>query len=381
MVAGRRQLRGLCANLERRWPAVYGTAVIRSLEVTDFTVFAEAKFDFGANLNVIIGENGVGKTHVIKLAYSILAASWAEGGRPNGGVRPTQVGLETKLAAKLVGVFRPETLGRMVRRKRGKGRSTVAMCGLDRHTDIEFSFDTHGEDVVACRRAPKKWIDAQPAYLPTRELLTIYPNFVSVYEGHYLEFEETWRDTCLLLGAPLRRGPREARVKELLAPLEKAMGGSIELDKNGRFYLKHAGARVEMPLVAEGMRKLGMLARLIATGALLDKGCLFWDEPEANLNPRLIKRLAPSILELAASGIQVYIATHSLFLLRELEILLAARKQPMDVRFFGLHQGRDRVLVQQGPSIDDVGTIAALDEELEQSDRYADETSQGLGER
>ena len=35
-----------------------------------------------------------------------------------------------------------------------------------------------------------------------------------------------------------------------------------------------------------------MLARLIATGMLVDRGCLFWDEPETNLNPQLIRGVA-----------------------------------------------------------------------------------------
>lgn len=131
---------------------------------------------------------------------------------------------------------------------------------------------------------------------------------------------------------------------------------------------------MEMPLVAEGLRKLGMLARLIATGALLDKGTLFWDEPEANLNPRLIKKVARSIVDLSAAGIQVFIATHSLFLLREL-VLQSTRA--IDARFFGLHQRGDEVVVQQGSSIDDVGSIAALDEELEQSQRYLDQAEPG----
>ena len=63
------------------------------------------------------------------------------------------------------------------------------------------------------------------------------------------------------------------------------------------------------------------MARLIATGSLLDKGYLFWDEPESNLNPKIIKRVAKTILQVAQSGIQVFIATHSLFLMRELHIL------------------------------------------------------------
>ena len=52
------------------------------------------------------------------------------------------------------------------------------------------------------------------------------------------------------------------------------MGGSVELDKSGRFYLKVASGSMEMHLVAEGLRKLATVARLVATGSLLDKGSI-----------------------------------------------------------------------------------------------------------
>lgn len=61
---------------------------------------------------------------------------------------------------------------------------------------LPFGFATQSKSEVTLRTAPKARVDAAPAYLPTRELLTIYPGFVSVYENHYLEFEETWRDTA-----------------------------------------------------------------------------------------------------------------------------------------------------------------------------------------
>ncbi|AUX24064.1 ATP-binding protein [Sorangium cellulosum] len=343
--------------------------MIRSLHVENFTVFGEAELDFGGHLNVFVGENGTGKTHALKLAYAILATSWEEGRKP-GAAPPTKAALQTRLADKLVSVFRPETLGRLARRRQGRERCDVRMTCANEAWDVSFSFSSQSKSDVTIDTLPTEWIDAAPAYLPTRELLTIYPGFVSVYENHYLEFDETWRDTCLLLGAPLKRGIKEKRIRELLGPLEEAMGGSIELDKNGRFYFRSGNGRMEMPLVAEGLRKLGMLARLIATGALLDKGCLFWDEPEANLNPRLIKKVASSIVELSLGGIQVFIATHSLFLLREIEMLLARREGEIDARFFGLHLSDAGVSVQQGPSVDDMGAIAALDEELEQSDRF-----------
>lgn len=344
--------------------------MLKRMTLKNLTVFPSADLRFGDHLNVIVGENGAGKTHLLKMAYAILAVS-AEHGRKTPNLAPTKTALQTQLAGKLVNIFRPEALGRLARRKQGRERCDIHLKFANSEQNIGFGFATQSKSEVNIDDLPSAWVDTAPAYLPTRELLTIFPNFISVYEGHYLEFEETWRDACLLLGAPLQKGPKEERIRKLLQPLEEAMEGSIELDKNGRFYLKTQAGRMEMPLVAEGLRKLGMLARLIATSTLLDKGYLFWDEPEANLNPRLIKGIARSILDLSASGIQVFIATHSLFLLREIEMLLAEKKyKPLKSRFFGLHATENGVIVEQGNSVDDMGDIAALDEELAQSDRY-----------
>jgi predicted ATP-dependent endonuclease of OLD family len=162
-----------------------------------------------------------------------------------------------------------------------------------------------------------------------------------------------------------------AAIKQMLTPLEEAMGGEVELDKNGGFYLNIPSGSMEISLVAEGLRKLAMISRLIATGSLLDKGYLFWDEPEANLNPKVIRTVAKTILQIASSGIQVFIASHSLFLLRELHILQQNTFKDLDSRYFGLHLAAEgAVEVKQGKTMDDIGEIAALDEELQQSDRY-----------
>jgi ABC-type Na+ transport system ATPase subunit NatA len=84
--------------------------MIRRLDVQNFTVFREASFEFGQGLNVIGGENGAGNTHLLKLVYSLLAASWEVGRRPNV-TAPTRALLQPRVAEKLVGVFRPEALG------------------------------------------------------------------------------------------------------------------------------------------------------------------------------------------------------------------------------------------------------------------------------
>ncbi|BCX80578.1 hypothetical protein MIT9_P0152 [Methylomarinovum caldicuralii] len=275
-------------------------------------------------------------------------------------------------ADKLVHVLRPETLGRLSRRRQGRERCELRFDFDDPALNCELSFSTNSKSEVNIEQLPAQWQKKAPVFLPTRELMTLYPGFVPLYESHYLEFEETYRDTCLLLGRPTLKGPREKRAARLLVPLEEAIGGKVVLDKNGRFYLKIPGqGNMEMPLVAEGLRKLAMLIRLIATGSLLDKGVLFWDEPETTLNPRLIRLVARAILELCREGIQVFVATHSLFLLREFEVLSKEKHfSRLRSRYFALTPGEAGVDVEQGDAVEELETLVLLDEELQQSDRY-----------
>ncbi|HBI42790.1 MAG TPA: ATP-binding protein [Planctomycetales bacterium] len=343
--------------------------MLSRLVLKNLTVFADADFQFATGLNVIVGENGAGKSHVLKAAYTVAAVS-ARGEKDSGSATPTKSYLETTIAKKLRGVFRPEELGRLVRRRQGVARCEIAAEFDPRGASIEFSFHSESATEVRVEVIPSKWGRQRPVFLPTRELLSIYPGFVSLYEESDLPFEETWRDACIQLGAPLAKGKRLGEIDKLLRPLEKELGGKVILEDN-RFYVKTDMGKLEAHLVAEGLRKLAMIARLIATGALVGSGSLFWDEPDANLNPKVVKRVARTILQLCRSGIQVFVATHSLFLLRELDILLKNDHfKKADARFFGLHPGADGVTVQQGDTVDDIGTIDALDEELSQSDRY-----------
>ena len=66
-------------------------------------------------------------------------------------------------------------------------------------------------------------------------------------------------------------------------------------------------------------------------------------------------------------------ATHSLFLLREFEILLEQEFAHVARRYFALRRSGSDVDVSQGDEIEDIDPLLLLDEELLQSDRFVDQ--------
>jgi predicted ATP-dependent endonuclease of OLD family len=45
--------------------------MLDKIRIENFTVFDKVQFQFGTGINVIIGDNGTGKSHLLKLAYTI----------------------------------------------------------------------------------------------------------------------------------------------------------------------------------------------------------------------------------------------------------------------------------------------------------------------
>ena len=76
-----------------------------------------------------------------------------------------------------------------------------------------------------------------------------------------------------------------------------------------------------MGLVSEGYRKLATIIYLITSGSLDKNSVLFWDEPETNMNPRMIKYIVEAVAELAKMGVQVFITTHDYFLMCDKEVI------------------------------------------------------------
>ncbi|MDK8880482.1 AAA family ATPase [Corynebacterium sp. MSK008] len=351
------------------------TNPIERLQARSFGPFGDLDLNFSPKLNVITGDNGTGKTQLLKLMYSLSKTL-----EPARIDTPSKTSLAAPLANKLIGVFKPDTIGRLASRVRGRSRASISLKYAGIRDPLKVEFSSASDTRVAVNSVPNRTLDDTAVFLPSRELLSIYPGLVSLYESREVSFDETWRDTALLLGMTPLLGPRGDRANDMLAPLLRILEGTVS-EENGKFYVRLKTAtggtgKIEAPLVSEGYRKLAMLVRLVQSGALLDGGYLFWDEPEANLNPRTQRAVAKTIHLLAKHGTQVFVATHSVFILRELRLLID--DDPIETQYVGLERTEPSVESKALTGVrgvtasnqNDLPALIALEEEAAQALRY-----------
>lgn len=329
--------------------------MLKKLTLDNFTTFQQAEFNFSPGINIIIGENSTGKSHVLKLAYSV-ASIWGQCGKE---------GWRELLVNKLHGVFGVEELITLRNRQTlitaEKHRVTLDFyVNHKSNSSQQLSFDLNKRDNITVNgTTPHAPLLNKPLFFPAKEVLSIFPNFITLYEKYSLSFDETYYDLCKAIDNPLLKEPNQ----QLLDKLEACIGGQIVL-KGGHFYLQTPQGEMTIFMVAEGWRKLGMLAYLVANDSLAENSILFWDEPETNLNPRLIKQLAAFLVELSQFKVQIVIATHNLFLMKYFDYLIGQSKNTVPATFMSLVRSEKGTQIEQGERLNQLSTIVALEEEL-----------------
>ena len=120
----------------------------------------------------------------------------------------------------------------------------------------------------------------------------------------------------------------------MLKAIEKVTHGNVIYDaKRDEFYLKNGNSKQEFNLVAEGIRKMALLWQLVKNGTLEKGSILFWDEPEANINPTYIPIIVEILLELQRRGVQVFVSTHDYMFASYFEVKKTAQD---DILFHSL---------------------------------------------
>ncbi|MFI3190483.1 hypothetical protein BCS42_02790 [Crenothrix sp. D3] len=340
---------------------------IKSISIENFTVFKSELLGFSEELDIVVGENGTGKSHLLKLLYALISSSNTLSliDFNEETTIPISSCIQSCIEHDLNNIFKPDFLYNLI--SKNKNESYINL-NLHKYS-VRFVISTEGEIIVNNESIPQNFFKKGIVFIPAKEMLSFYEGFVPLYETRESSFDEIYYNLAKSLGLSVLKNIESYPVEsKLLSKLEEILEGKILLER-GRFYLVSTknGHKTEIALIAEGLRKIATIAQLIANGSLTKNSLLFWDEPEANLNPKLIRKMAELLVELSRAGMQVFIATHSLFLVKELEIL---RTQEDKFKYFGLGFYQGDVRVSQSEDFEQLDDIIILDEELDQDDRF-----------
>lgn len=272
---------------------------------------------FSDGVNVIIGENGTGKTTLLKMIYA--ATQWS--------IAQTNTGKTDKFHK-----FFSNNIGDSDLLKNDSGKQ--GYCGFEvsdgAHT-FSYSLSHKG-----CTNLDD-WLglNIQSVFIPTTEMLSHSKGFLALNEKFKMPFDGTQVDIIVNASLPEARSLPDY-MDAILEQLSGAIDGAV-IQENDTFYVvKKDGRKIDFSLEAEGLRKLALLWKLIRNG-LLERGTvLLWDEPESNLNPELFPLVARILLALEQNGIQIFVATHSYNFAKYLELLRTDKTQ---VQFHNLYKG------------------------------------------
>jgi energy-coupling factor transporter ATP-binding protein EcfA2 len=351
--------------------------MITQLQLENFTAFTELSIDFSPGINIIIGENGTGKTQLLK---AVLAMSGVD-------VRGAHAG--ELLALKLCRLYHP--LSGQVGELRRAGTRSDAQLSANFISGLNTSAKFNGSAKVAKVSSNLTGETSPAIFIPTKEVLSLVrgltaerpdvPTIERIFDDGYLDLaHQLVKQGANDLDSKVQLNPRFAAIVPRLANLIGGQyllengrfvfepGHYVEKDASSRSRANHAQMyqdstewkfvpiskqRLSSGMTAEGFRKIGVLQRLLSNGSLNpgSTGPLLWDEPESNLNPKLMKDLVKALLELARNGQQVILATHDYVLLKWFDLLMEKGKGD-HVTFHRLYRNQGEARIQYEVSSD-----------------------------
>jgi len=319
---------------------------IKSLDIKNFTLFKDEKFNFSKGINVFIGENGTGKSHNLKLLYSTLKTNNREGR------------FNESIVNELKEVFRPtdKAIAKLI--SFGEDKSSVKI-DLSAY-NINYNFTKSSKYEVNIDDIPSKFYKKEAIFIPAKEILSHFKGFIATYSKREIAFDKTTNDLAIELDLPLLKD--QSLISKKNRELEEILEGEI-IQLNGEFYLRRFKDKelVVSSMMAEGLRKIGTISYLLKNGALHKNTILFWDEPESNLNPKLIKEIVDLLIFLESLGIQIFIATHNYFMIKYFDIRKKENKN-IELNFISFFKEDGQIKSETATDIYDLEHNAIIDE-------------------
>ena len=194
---------------------------------------------------------------------------------------------------------------------------SVEGVGELRETEKSFEFTPSPQIVQNMQSLPETFYLESPLYWKLKSALeSIKLDSRSPFETSLNSVPDYFYDMVVAL----RRRRIEHPFAGIHEDLHKAIGGQISLSEAGDLEFQQKGKSIPFSLTSAGVANMGMLALLTERGALERGSFLFFDEPESNLHPAWQVEMAAFLFELARQGVNVVISTHSMTILKWLEV-------------------------------------------------------------
>lgn len=268
-----------------------------------------------ANINLVLGGNGQGKTILLKAIYASVK-SIENNGRGDGNKTLSEL-----LSEKLYWTFQVDRLGELVR-KPVAGPLSYAMSDGSRCLSFAFGQDTT-KKITADEGEDWSEPETNSIFLPAKEVLSLQKIILKSREQDVMfGFDDTYLDLAKALRSPTIKGKNSKAFAKSRQILRDVLGGRIKLDEQtDRWIFRKGNLRFPIGTTSEGTKKTAILDTLLGNRYLSQASRVFIDEPEAALHPRAISELMDIIALLAGSGMQFFLATHSCFVIKKLLLI------------------------------------------------------------
>jgi predicted ATPase len=390
--------------------------MITEIEFENFTAFKKLRLSLSPRVNVIIGSNGTGKTHLLKAIYGLGLI--ADGGFPER----SDDGFATTASGKFLRIFATDNdKVRTLSSKGARSQTLLRLVNSDA-SSVNLAFGARSQYLEISLSKMSTGPAKKPVYIPTKEVLSLarglrHPEhdratIEMIFDDSYVDLAEL----LLLPGFDEKNSDSIAdpRLFNVIRKLVSLVGGRYWLNDSGGFsfepgryeekakpkggplrsvsqiarvyqdstqtrFVSSGGQSFPAGMTAEGYRKIGVLHRLLCNRSIIPgkTGALLWDEPEANLNPKLMKELVQILLELSRNGQQIILATHDYVLLKWLDLLMQKKGKEDHVRFHVL-QRRDNDGQMSVYSTDDYGQLIATGISMTFGELYEKEIERSL---
>ena len=309
---------------------------IEELQLKNFGMIEEFHCNQFSNINLIIGENGTGKTFLLKALYSAVK-SLEEYKRGDDITSINDI-----LSEKLRWTFQVDKLGDIVSRT-AKAKDGLDFCMKLDKMSLNYQFSKSAVSKVSTVEPVRNGKEGNSIFIPAKEVLSLFSVILKSREiDKSFGFDDTYYD----LAKALRISPSRGKNFAVFADSRKVVGnvidGKVEYDENsGRWYYKNKkNQKFSIGVTSEGVKKIAIMDRLLANGYLNANSIIFIDEIESALHPKAVCQFLDMIDNIANEmGLQVFITSHSYFVIKKL--FLIALKKAKTVTCISLNKGKE----------------------------------------